>query len=153
MTDLDIKRILHGVKNITCCKQDRDKTLLDISSFLKDSVFHYDWVGFYLINERLDGLNLGPYAGSSTEHTSIPLGKGICGQVAQRKEMMIVQDVSQVENYLSCSINVQSEIVVPILKDGVFVAELDIDSHSPAPFSNNDKLLLEEICAEISAFF
>jgi len=153
MTNTDIKLILHEVKNIICCKYDRDKTLLDISVLLKNSVFHYDWVGFYLMNESRDGLILGPYTGSSTEHTFIPMGKGICGQVAQRKETMIVQDVSQVENYLSCSINVQSEIVVPILKNGDFVAELDIDSHSPAPFSENDKQLLEAICAEISAFF
>ena len=153
MIDIDIKRILHEVKNITCCNQDRDKTLLEISSFLKNNVFHYDWVGFYFLNETQDGLILGPYTGSHTDHVSIPIGKGICGQVAQNKETMIVQDVTQVENYLSCSINVQSEIVVPILKNGVFVAELDIDSHSPAPFSENDKLLLEEICAEISTFF
>ena len=153
MTNTDINLILHEVKNITCCKYDRDTTLLEISKLLKNNVFHYDWVGFYLLNESHDGLILGPYSGSSTEHTFIPMGKGICGQVAQHKETMIVQDVTKVENYLSCSINVQSEIVVPILKNEAFVAELDIDSHSPAPFSDSDKLLLEAICAEISAFF
>ena len=122
MTNTDINLILHEVKNITCCKYDRDTTLLEISKLLKNNVFHYDWVGFYLLNESHDGLILGPYSGSSTEHTFIPMGKGICGQVAQRKETMIVQDVTKVENYLSCSINVQSEIVVPILKDGAFIA-------------------------------
>jgi GAF domain-containing protein len=73
--------------------------------------------------------------------------------VAQNKEPMIVQDVNSIDNYLSCSIDVQSEIVFPILKNGDFVAELDIDSHSSAPFSQDDTLLLDYICDQLSILF
>lgn len=59
---------------------------------------------------------------------------------------MVVQDVTQVENYISCGLDVQSEIVVPVLKDGKFVAELDIDSHSPAPFTSDDSEFLAKVC-------
>ena len=59
---------------------------------------------------------------------------------------MIVQDVTKVENYISCGLDVQSEIVVPVLNDGRFVAELDIDSHSPAPFTFEDNEFLAKVC-------
>ncbi|WP_321289924.1 GAF domain-containing protein [uncultured Sunxiuqinia sp.] len=122
-----------------------------ICALLKEEVFHYDWVGFYILNENT--LKLGAYVGKPTDHTRIAIGKGVCGQVAEKKKTIIVQDVSQEDNYISCSIDVQSEIVVPVLKDGEFVAELDIDSHSPAPFSANDQLFLEKVCEILADTF
>jgi GAF domain-containing protein len=143
------KEVLAIVQNI----DNMEEMLLEISKLLKDEVYHYDWVGFYILNEDKTGLFLGPYSGAKTDHTFIPVGKGVCGQVASSGKAMIVQDVSTMDNYLSCSINVQSEIVIPILKNGAFVAELDIDSHSPAPFTDDDTLLLEFICTQLSRFF
>lgn len=125
--------------------------LLQVCRLLKERIFHYDWVGFYVLQNG--ELVLGPYAGKPTEHTRIPVGKGVCGQVAEKKETIVVQDVSQENNYISCSIDVQSEIVVPVLKDGRFLAELDIDSHAPAPFTSEDSLFLEEVCALLSDRF
>ena len=98
-------------------------------------------------------LVLGPYCGKPTEHTQIPVGKGVCGQVAENNQLKIVQDISQEGNYIACSIDVQSEIVVPILKDGQFVAEIDIDSHSPAPFTLEDEIFLTSICQKLSVLF
>lgn len=115
-----------------------------VCNLLKSKVYHYDWVGFYILKNGI--LQLGNYAGKPTDHTQIAIGKGVCGQVAEKKETMIVQDVSREDNYIACSIDVQSEIVVPVLKDGEFIAELDIDSHSPAPFSKEDQQFLEQIC-------
>jgi len=80
----------------------------------------------------------------------IPFGRGICGQAAERKETFVVQDVSKETNYLSCSPEVKSEIVVPIMKDGRVLGELDIDSHSLAPFTDEDREFLENICRLIS---
>lgn len=125
--------------------------LLKICLLLKEQIYHYDWVGFYILENG--GLVLGPYAGKPTEHTHIAVGKGICGQVAEKAETMIVQDVSQVENYISCGLDVQSEIVVPVMKGGKFVAELDIDSHSPAPFTADDQVFLEQVCELIKDQF
>jgi L-methionine (R)-S-oxide reductase len=145
--------IFEEVVKIISERKEKYHSLEQIVILLKEKVFHYDWVGFYILDEMKNGLILGPYTGAHTDHIYIQVGKGICGQVAQNKKTMVVQDVSAVENYLSCSINVQSEIVVPILKDGQFVAELDIDSHSPAPFTEKDTILLEKICKELVYFF
>lgn len=147
------EKILDNISAIILSEKQRDKALNDIAVLLKNEVFHYDWVGFYILDESENGLELGPFSGAPTQHTFIPVGKGICGQVALNKEEMIVQDVSQVENYLSCSIDVQSEIVVPILKNNKFVAEIDIDSHSPAPFGDFDLKLLKNIGEKLVQYF
>ncbi len=121
-----------------------DDLLLRICSLLKEKIYHYDWVGFYTLKQG--ELVLGPYVGKPTEHTRIKVGKGICGQVAEKGKTMVVQDVTTEDNYIACSLEIRSEIVVPVLKDGKFLAELDIDSHSPAPFSPDDIQFLENVC-------
>lgn len=151
--NIESDRILREVKEVISKGNDIDSILKEISKELKEKVSHYDWVGFYIFDEEKNGLVLGPYSGAQTEHTFIPIGKGVCGVVAQLQTTMVVQDVSKIENYLSCSINVQSEIVVPILKNGKFIAELDIDSNSPAPFTKMDSLLLEKICMDLAKIF
>jgi GAF domain-containing protein len=91
-------------------------------------------------------LHLGPYAGDETEHTKIPYGKGICGQVAESHETFMVPDVRAQDNYIACSMKVKSEIVVPIMKAGKFVAQLDIDSHTANAFTDEDRAFLEAVC-------
>jgi len=120
--------------------------LYRVCELLKQEVYHYDWVGFYILDQENNELVLGPFVGKPTQHTQIAVGKGICGQVAASGQTMVVQDVTQVENYISCGLEVQSEIVVPVLKNGKFVAELDIDSHSPAPFTEDDNEFLAKVC-------
>jgi GAF domain-containing protein len=118
---------------------------------LKDEVEHYDWVGFYMVDpddERM--LVLGPFAGKSTDHVRIPFGKGICGQAADTGKLFLIQDVSKENNYLSCSPEVRSEIVLPIYREGRIVGELDIDSHRISPFSEKDNNLLSRICSLVS---
>lgn len=127
-------------------KNNPDDLLLRICELLKQEVYHYDWVGFYILDQEKNELVLGPFVGKPTQHTHIAVGKGICGQVAESALTMVVQDVTQVDNYISCGLDVQSEIVVPVLKNGKFVAELDIDSHSPAPFTQNDSIFLAKVC-------
>jgi GAF domain-containing protein len=122
-----------------------------VCDMLKSVVPEYDWVGFYLVDgENKRELVLGPYVGDPTDHVRIPFGQGICGQAAEREETFVVQDVSKEDNYLSCSINVKSEIVVPISKDGEIVGELDIDSHKLSPFTEEDKSFLTKV-AELAA--
>jgi GAF domain-containing protein len=123
------------------------------AELLRESIPHYDWVGFYILDPHADMLILGPFSGNPTEHTHIPVGKGICGQVAVNKKSMIVQDVTEQTNYIACSLDVQSEIVVPILKNELFIAEIDIDSHDFAPFSSEDEQFLTTIAERISVYF
>lgn len=150
---MNTDEILKKVDAIVSTETEKDVLLLKICELLKADVYHYDWVGFYILNTETNILELGPYVGKHTDHTQIPVGKGVCGQVAASGETMIVQDVSQMDNYIACSIDVQSEIVAPVLKNGKFVAEIDIDSHSPAPFKELDKELLETIAQKLNHLF
>ena len=123
-----------------------------VCTLLHAEVPHYDWVGFYIAvpEERL--LVLGPYEGESTDHVRIPYGRGICGQAAERLETFIIDDVSAQDNYLACSIHVKSEIVVPVFRDGAFIAEIDIDSHTAHAFTAEDRAFLEdlaELCSPV----
>lgn len=132
----------------------RDEKLQDICRYLADEVEVFDWVGFYLVDPEADReLVLGPYVGEETDHTRIPFGTGICGQAADTEETFVVQDVSKADNYLACSVDVKSEIVVPVMKNGKFVAELDIDSHTRNAMTDEHRNLLEEICDIIVSLF
>ncbi len=127
-----------------------DSKLQKICQLLYDEVDYYNWVGFYFRNGSKEELKLGPYVGAPTDHTIIPFGKGICGQVAVSNETFVVQDVNSESNYLSCSIDTKSEIVVPIFKDGKNIGQIDIDSHVLNPFTEKDQQFLEHLCKGIS---
>ncbi len=128
----------------------KEGVLQQICNLLKEKINHYDWVGFYFRNGNKNELKLAQFAGKPTEHTIIPFGKGICGQVAVSNENFVVQDVSEQDNYISCGIEVKSEIVVPIFVNGENVGQIDIDSHSKNPFTNEDEKLLEYICSKVA---
>ena len=146
--------ILSQVRQITDNAVSRDEQLLQISELLAESIEAFDWVGFYLVDPEADReLVLGPYVGEETEHTRIPFGTGICGQAADSHETFVVQDVSEAENYLACSIHVKAEIVVPVMKNETFVAELDIDSHTKNAITDEHRQMLEEICTIIAPLF
>ena len=124
--------------------------LQEVCNLLQKQVPAYDWVGFYFRNGTLEELKLGPYAGYPTDHTVIPFGKGICGQVALSNQNFVVPDVAAQDNYIACSIHVKAEIVIPIFVDGANVGQLDIDSHTPDPFSEKDERFLEFVCEEVA---
>jgi len=149
----DISYLLKSVDIILQQLPDKEKALKSISVLLENEVDHYDWVGFYLVDDSGENLVLGPYVGAPTDHTKIAFGRGVCGQVAVSQMSRIIQDVSLEDNYLSCSSNVQSEVVFPIMKFGKFVAELDIDSHAISPFTEKDTELLEAVCQKLEILF
>ena len=123
-----------------------------ICNFLKETIAYYDWVGFYFKNGNKEELKLAQFAGEPTNHTIIPFGKGICGQVAVSNENFVVQDVSQQDNYISCGWKVKSEIVIPIFVNGENIGQIDIDSHTVNPFTEKDTVLLEFVCKEVAKF-
>ncbi len=146
--------ILEEAQQILSGSEDRDTKLYKICGLLQQQVAHYHWVGFYLVDpHEEDELVLGPFVGAPTEHTRIGFGEGICGQAAEQEETFVVQDVSQETNYLSCSIDVKSEIVVPLMTNGTVVGELDIDSHNLAPFTSVDRRYLEKLCSMVAEEF
>ncbi|MDZ7660408.1 GAF domain-containing protein [Fodinibius sp.] len=134
--------------------ESRDQKLQQISELLAKNVEAFDWVGFYLVDPNANKeLVLGPYVGEETDHTRIPFGKGICGQAAETNETFVIQDVSKEDNYLACSVHVEAEIVVPVKKDGQFVAELDIDSHKRDSMTEEHRKMLEKVCEIVSPLF
>jgi L-methionine (R)-S-oxide reductase len=82
-----------------------------------------------------------------TPHTRIPLNQGICGAAASTGKTVVVDDVSKDPRYLACSLETKSEIVVPLFASGRVVGELDIDSHFPAAFGQDDRDLVEHCAA------
>lgn len=127
-----------------------DTRLGEICELLRRNVNHYDWVGFYFKNGDKEELKLGPYAGAPTDHTIIPFGKGICGQVALSNQNFVVPDVAAQDNYIACSITVKAEIVVPLFVNGENVGQIDIDSNTPDPFTEADERFLEFINREVA---
>ena len=133
--------------------QSREEKLTQLCQFLSDNVPHYNWVGFYFANHEDRTLHLGPYVGAPTDHTVIPFGKGICGQVAESNANFVVPDVSAQTNYIACSFTVKSEIVVPLFVDGVNIGQIDIDSHVIDPFTEEDERFLEFVNSEVAKLF
>ena len=127
-----------------------NQTLTSICDALKSKIPHYDWVGFYFKNDKKRELVLGPYAGKPTDHSTIPFGKGICGQVAVNNKNFVVPDVQAQDNYIACSLEVKSEIVIPIFVKGENIGQIDIDSNTLNPFSKADETFLEFICAKVA---
>lgn len=131
----------------------RKEKLLKVCELLKDSIDYYNWVGFYFANHETKTLHLGPYVGAPTDHTVIPFGKGICGQVAVSNSNFVVPDVAAQDNYIACSFTVKSEIVVPLFVNGENIGQIDIDSHVLNPFTEADERFLEFVNSEIAKLF
>lgn len=131
-------------------KHNTEEKLEKVCHLLDQEISYFNWTGFYFKNGVKDELKLGPYVGAKTDHTIIPYGKGICGQVAVSNETFIVPDVKLQDNYLSCSIDTKAEIVVPIFKNGENIGQIDIDSHTIDPFTKEDLELLKWLCNEVS---
>ena len=131
----------------------RDEKLKNICQSLQDNISYYNWVGFYFANHDTKTLHLGPYVGAETDHTVIPFGKGICGQVAESNANFVVPDVAAQDNYIACSFTVKSEIVVPLFVNGKNIGQIDIDSHVIDPFTEADERFLEFVNEEVAKLF
>ena len=131
----------------------RDEKLLKICELLEQNIAYYTWVGFYFANHETKTLHLGPYVGAETDHTVIPFGKGICGQVAVSNENFVVPDVAAQDNYIACSFTVKSEIVVPLFVNGENIGQIDIDSNVLDPFTNADEEFLEFVNKQVASLF
>ena len=147
---MNITILKKEISEILTSDQKKEVKLQEITNFLEAKISYYDWVGFYFKNGDKEELKLAQYTGEETEHTIIPFGKGICGQVAVSNENFIVQDVSEQENYISCGWKVKSEIVIPIFVNDENIGQIDIDSHTANPFTKEDEELLEFICLEVA---
>ena len=147
---MNISELKKSITTIVDASTQVDTVLQNICNLLKQEIEYYDWVGFYFKNGDKNELKLAQFAGEQTEHTIIPFGKGICGQVALSNQNFVVQDVASQDNYISCGWKVKSEIVIPIFVNNINVGQIDIDSHSVNPFTKDDENLLEFVCEKVA---
>ena len=131
-----------------------DSLMKNVVALLHEKLTRYNWVGFYMLEKEGDHdiLLLGPFKGTMTPHTRIPLNQGICGAAASSGKTIVVDDVSSDSRYLACSLETKSEIVVPIFAHGKVAGELDIDSHFHAAFGPDDRQLCEHAAALVGKF-
>ncbi|GGK41090.1 MULTISPECIES: GAF domain-containing protein [Flavobacteriaceae] len=147
---MNISELKKSITTIVESSTEVETILQNMCNLLKQEIEYYDWVGFYFKNGDKNELKLAQFAGEPTEHTIIPFGKGICGQVALSNQNFVVQDVASQDNYISCGWKVKSEIVIPIFVNNNNVGQIDIDSHSVNPFTKDDENLLEFVCEKIA---
>jgi len=123
--------------------------LEEVCRFLRSSFSHYRWVGVY----RRDGdvLVLDAWSGDApTEHTRIPIERGVCGRAVREERTVIVDDVRADPEYLACFLETRSEIVVPIRGPGGVLGEIDVDGVVEAAFDASDRAFLETVAGKLS---
>ena len=116
--------------------------MANISASLMAHMPDINWVGFYL--NRGNELHLGPFQGLPA-CLKIPLGRGVCGTAAQTRQTLIVGDVEAFPGHIACDARSRSEIVIPLIKDGILIGVLDIDSPVVGRFDSKDQIGLEKI--------
>lgn len=120
--------------------------LSNASALLFDHLSDVNWAGFYLWEPTDQELVLGPFQGK-VACVRIKDGSGVCGTAFQNEETIVVPDVHQFPGHIACDAASESEIVVPLIKDGRKIGVLDIDAPVKNRFSQDDKKMLEEFCA------
>jgi L-methionine (R)-S-oxide reductase len=126
-----------------------DALLDQVVEALRSRFAHYTGVYLYWMDGP-DALVLRAYRGRPTDHTRIPVERGICGRAAREKRTVIVDDVTADPSYLACSLETRSEIVVPIMKSGAVLGEIDIDGDAAAAYGPTDERFLEAVAALIA---
>ena len=126
----------------------RNEAVKIFVTILRERFDRYNCVGVYLVSD--DKLVLETYAGDEgTEHTTIPIGQGVCGYAATAGKTVMVPDVSKNPRYLMCFASTRSEIVVPIMGESGIIGEIDIDSNHLSAFSADDEEFLEVAAKEL----
>ncbi|KPV94529.1 Free methionine-R-sulfoxide reductase [Pseudoalteromonas sp. P1-9] len=121
--------------------------LANVSALLNLSLEDINWVGFYLLEN--DTLVLGPFQGNPA-CVRIPVGKGVCGTAFAEKQTQRIDNVHDFEGHIACDAASNSEIVIPLIKDGSYIGVLDIDSPSLSRFDSDDQTGLERIMASLA---
>jgi L-methionine (R)-S-oxide reductase len=153
---MDVKRMLEAGQVVKELQEMRDGGHLS-DALLRRAVRsiaeaddRYSWVGVYLLKEADNELWLHNYVGEPTQHAKIPVGTGVCGRAVAERTNIKVDDVSKEENYLACSEDVQSELVVLIRAGDEIFGQLDLDSEEEAAFNDEDEMALIAIADKLA---
>lgn len=134
------RAVLSQLQALIAGERSTAANLANASALLHFFLRDINWVGFYLFDGR--ELVLGPFQGLPA-CIRIPLGKGVCGTSAERRETLRIEDVHAFPGHIACDAASNSEIVVPIVKDGALLGVLDIDSPLKSRFDEQDQAFLE----------
>ncbi len=141
LSELDQKHLVEIESLIADQPEGRER--IDVAMrFLHSNRSYYHWVGVYIL--KGSQLHVGPYYGPKTDHTVIPVGRGVCGSAVDQNKNQVVEDVTALDNYLSCNMETKSEIVV-LVRDpdgsGRVVGQIDIDGTEIGSFANEEPFL------------
>jgi L-methionine (R)-S-oxide reductase len=126
-----------------------DEALAEVCRYLRHEFPHYRWVGVYRSDEK--ALSLAAWDGEQpTEHTTIPIERGICGRAARENRTVIVDDVRAESDYLACFLETRAEIVVPIRGAGRVLGEIDIDGNTVRAYDASDGKFLEAVAQRLA---
>lgn len=134
-----LRSLLEGESDLIACAA-------NTSSLLYWSLPDLNWAGFYLVEASSGDLLVGPFHGKPA-CVRIPLGKGVCGTAAQRRQTVIVKDVHAFPGHIACDSASNSEVVVPIVAGDRLLGVLDLDSPTPGRFDDDDARGLEKLVA------
>ncbi|MDJ0523488.1 MAG: GAF domain-containing protein [Planctomycetota bacterium] len=123
--------------------QDRDTLGRVVVEQLAHALPQASWTGIYWLEGR--ELQLGPFVGPATEHTRIPVGRGVCGTAVAEDADQVVEDVRELDNYLACSAGVRSELVVLIRAGDRVLGQIDLDAEEVAAFGESDHRLVRAV--------
>ena len=135
--------IVSHIEQTVSSDASRDEVLGEAVRLLKQEREHYNWVGIYLLDG--DMLVLHNYIGKPTDHTHIPVGRGVCGQSLAERANKTISDVREIDNYLACSLETRAEIVVLIRRGDRIFGQIDIDSDMANAFTGEDESLLSQV--------
>ena len=135
------------LKDLLSGEPDLIANLANVAAALKEQ-FNWWWIGFYLVKN--DELVLGPFQGP-VACTRIKKGRGVCGTSWQKSETLVVADVEKFAGHIACSSASKSEIVVPLIKDGIVWGVLDADSEHLNHYDEQDQYFLEQIASLLNS--
>jgi L-methionine (R)-S-oxide reductase len=139
----DFELVIKQLQALTADEPNTIANLANASSLLNQFLAEINWVGFYLTDEAKNQLVLGPFQGLPA-CVRIPFGRGVCGTAAAEQRTLRVKDVHEFPGHIACDSASQSEIVVPIIKDGKTIGVLDIDSPIKNRFDEQDEKYLKQ---------
>lgn len=147
---LDGTTVVHDLQRLRDEGHLSDALLRNAVKQIQKADPRFDWVGVYLFNEDKNELWLHNYVGAPTEHAKIPVGTGVCGTAVAEKANQIVNDISEVENYLACNPDTRSEIVVLIRAGDQIFGQIDVDSSDEAAFTEDDEKEISAIADKLA---
>ncbi|MEM7780441.1 MAG: GAF domain-containing protein [Pseudomonadota bacterium] len=151
------RQLAEAADALTADEPDPVANMANVAALLWEFMSDLNWAGFYRVGEAKTGqdgaakeLVLGPFVGRPA-CIRIPLGVGVCGAAAKEGTTQLVEDVHAFPGHIACDAASQSELVVPVMRNGQVIAVIDLDSPSPARFTKADARGVEQLAALLSA--